>query len=135
MQHNLQFPENLQDPVPEAVAQAAVDISHTVGATGLLVFSVSGNTVKLISRRRPGKPIFALTPKMSIYQQLSLVWGVTPIYLPSIEDVERLIKTGEQMLTHKGLLKNDDMTVIAIGLGFREGSTNVIKIHRVGQDD
>jgi pyruvate kinase len=64
-----------------------------------------------------------------------LIWGVTPIYLPGIEDVKRLIKTSENILIGKRLLKKDDLTVIAIGLGFKEGSTNVIKIHRVGHED
>jgi pyruvate kinase len=135
MKYNLRYQKNSPDPVPYAVAQSAVNICHAIDAKGLLVFSVSGSTAKLISRERPSKPVFAFTPKLNVYNRLSLIWGVTPIYLPSIENVKRLIRASENILMNKKLAKEDDLVVIAIGLGFKEGSTNVIKIHRVGHED
>jgi pyruvate kinase len=135
MKYNLKYPKNPVDPVSHAVAQSAVNILHEINAKGILVFSVSGSTAKLISRKRPSMPVFAFTPDARVYKRLAMIWGITPLYLPSIEDVQRLIKASENILIGKGLLKPDDLTVIAIGLGFKEGSTNVIKIHRVGQED
>ena len=135
MPYNLQYSKNEENPVPQAVAQSAVNILQEINAKGLLVFSVSGSTVKLISRNRPGKPVYAFTPSLKIYNRLSLIWGITPLYIPSIEDVQRLIKASENILIGKDLIKADDLVVIAIGLGFKEGSTNVIKIHRVGHED
>ena len=79
--------------------------------------------------------MYAFTPSLRIYNRLSLIWGVTPLYLPTIDNVQRLIKASENILIGKGLAKADDLVVIAIGLGFKEGSTNVIKVHRVGQED
>jgi len=40
-----------------------------------------------------------------------------------------------RIMIHKKLTKVNDLIVIVIGLGFKKGSTNVIKIHRIGQDD
>jgi pyruvate kinase len=72
---------------------------------------------------------------LKIYHRLALIWGITPLYLPNIDDVQRLIKASENILIQKNLLQYGDLLVIAVGLGFKEGSTNVIKIHRVGHED
>jgi pyruvate kinase len=135
MKYNLQYPKNPVDPVSHAVSQSAVNILHELSAKGILVFSVSGSTAKLISRKRPGMPVYVFTPNMKVYNRLALIWGIIPLYLPNIADVKRLIKASENILVEKGLLKADDLVVIAVGLGFKEGSTNVIKIHRVGHED
>jgi pyruvate kinase len=135
MRYRLQYPNSRHDPVPQAVAQSAVNICHEIDATGILVFSVSGSTVKLISRNRPSKPVYAFTPSLKSYHRLSMIWGITPLYLPTIENVQRLINAGENILIGKGLVSANDLIVIAIGLGFKEGSTNVIKVHRVGHED
>ncbi len=135
MKYNLQYPKDPVDPVSHAVAQSAVNILHELNAKGILVFSVSGSTGKLISRKRPSKPVYAFTPSMKVYNRLALIWGIIPLYLPSIENVKRLIKASENIVIGKKLAKKNDLVVIAIGLGFKEGSTNVIKIHRLGHED
>jgi pyruvate kinase len=123
------------DPVAHAVSRSAVKILHELNAKGILAFSVSGNTARLISKNRPSEPVFAFSPSMSTCNQLTLVWGITPLYLPNIKDAKQLIEASVRILIHKKLTKTNDLIVIVIGLGFKEGSTNVIKIHRIGQDD
>jgi pyruvate kinase len=135
MKYRLQYPKHKDNPVPQAIAQSTVNICHEVNAKGVLIFSVSGSTAKLISRDRPGKPVYAFTPSLKIYHRLALIWGITPLYLPNIDDVQRLIKAGENILIQKKFVQDGDLLVIAVGLGFKEGSTNVIKIHRVGHED
>lgn len=124
-----------KDPVAHAVSSSAVKILHELKAQGILAFSVSGSTARLISKNRPCEPVYAFSPSISVCNQLTLVWGVTPLYLPTIKDAKQLIEASERILIHKGLTKPNDLIVIVIGLGFKKGSTNVIKIHRVGQDD
>ncbi len=123
------------DPVAHAVSRSAVKILHELNAQGILAFSVSGNTARLISKNRPSDPVFAFSPSMSTCNQLTLVWGVTPLYLPNIKDAKQLIEASVRVLINKELIKTNDLIVIVIGLGFKKGSTNVIKIHRIGQDD
>ncbi len=123
------------DPVAHAVSRSAVKILHELNAKGILAFSVSGNTARLISKNRPSEPVFAFSPSLPTCNQLTLVWGVTPLYLPNIKDAQQLIKASVRIMIHKKLTKVNDLIVIVIGLGFKKGSTNVIKIHRIGQDD
>ena len=64
-----------------------------------------------------------------------MLWGVTPMYIPKIDDAKRLVDSSERLLLDKNHVQKGDLIVIVIGLGLKEGSTNMIKIHRVGDDD
>ncbi len=59
----------------------------------------------------------------------------TPMYIPEIKDARRLIEGSEHLLIEKGLVTKEDLIVLVIGMGLKEGSTNMIKIHRVGYED
>jgi pyruvate kinase len=135
MNFNLQHAKNPNELVPNAVAQSAVSILKELSAKGIMVFSASGSTAKLISKSRPSKPVYAFTPSQRIYHRLSLIWGVTPLYIATIDNTNRLIQASENILLDKKIASQDDLIIIVVGFGLKKGSTNVIKIHRVGHDD
>lgn len=135
MRYNLQFESDASDPVTHAVARSAVHILHEIKARCIVAFSVSGKTSKQISKQRPTAPVFAFTSRKEIFNRLALVWGVTPMYIPNIDGAKRLIRSSENLLLEKKRVKKGDLIVIVIGVGLKEGSTNMIKIHRVGYDD
>jgi pyruvate kinase len=135
MKFNLQHEKDPADRVPHAVARSAVNILHELRAKGIVVFSASGSTAKLISKKRPSKPVYAFTPSLQIYHRLSLIWGLTPLYIANIDNTKRLIQASEHILVDKQIATTDDLIIIVIGFGLKKGSTNVIKIHRVGHDD
>jgi pyruvate kinase len=135
MKYNIQYDKDPESIVSHAVAQASVNILHEVNAKAIIAFSVSGQTSKLISKQRPSKPVYAFTPSTAVYNRMSLIWGITSLYVPSIYNTERIIDSGEKLLLNKKLIKNDDLIVIVTGLALKRGSTNLIKIHRVGHKD
>ena len=135
MRYNVSREKDPKELVQQAVAQSAVNILHEVGAKGIVAFSASGSTSKLISKYRPSSPVFAFTPSSDIYNRLSLLWGITPLYISEINDAKRLVQTSEDILIEKKLFKKGDLIVIVIGKGLKKGSTNLIKIHRIGHDD
>ena len=135
MKYNVQYDKDPEDIVTHAVAQASVNILHEIDAKAIIAFSVSGKTSKLISKQRPSKPVYSFTPSTAIYNRLSLIWGVTPLYVPRIYDTERIIDAGEKLLLKKKIINNDDLIVIVTGLALKRGSTNLIKIHTVGHQD
>jgi pyruvate kinase len=132
---NLHYATDPADPVTHAVAQSAVNILQEVHARCIIAFSVSGSTSKLISRQRPSKPVYAFTSRMDTYNRLSLLWGITPMYIANIENAARLVEASESLLIGKNYLETGDLVVIVIGMGLKSGSTNMIKLHRVGYDD
>jgi pyruvate kinase len=135
MKFNLQHQRDPDDLVTHAVAQSAVNILHELDAKAIIVFSVSGKTSKLISKQRPAMPVYAFSPSKSVFNRLSLVWGITPWIIPAIDDTKRIIDTGVDILRQKKLIRKNDLVIIVTGLALKRGSTNMIKIHRVGNKD
>jgi pyruvate kinase len=132
---NLHHESDPVDPVTHAVSQNAVNILQEVHARCIIAFSVSGSTSKQISKQRPAKPVYAFTSRMDTYNRLSLLWGITPMYIPNIENAARLVEASESLLIGKDRIQKGDLVVIVIGMGLKSGSTNMIKLHRVGYDD
>ena len=135
MKYNLQYEKDSDELVTHAVAKSAVDILHEVSGKAIIAFSISGNTAKFISKHRPSMPVYSFTSSMSVYNLLSLVWGLTPSFIPQINDTKKIIEAAERILINKKLIKKDDLVIIVTGLGLKKGSTNIIKVHRVGQKD
>lgn len=132
---NLQHAKDPDNLVTQAVSRSAVNILHELDAKAIVAFSVSGSTVKCISKQRPSQPVYGFTPSTEVYNRLGMIWGVTPLYVPRIKDAKRLIEAAEVKLMEKQLLKKDDLIVMITGLALTTGSTNLIKVHRIGQDD
>ena len=135
MKYNMQYDKNPEDVVTQAVAQSSVNILHELDAKAIVAFSVSGKTPRLISRQRPSKPIYAFTFSQEIYNRLSFVWGVTPLFIDPINDAKSLIEAGEKVMVNKRFVKKNDIIIIVTGLALKSGSTNLIKIHKVGYED
>ncbi len=132
---NLHYDSDTADPVTHAVAQSAVNILQEVNARCIIAFSVSGGTSKQISKQRPSKPVYAFSSRMDTYHRLSLLWGITPMFIADIENAVRLVKSSESLLIGKNCVQNGDLVVLVIGMGLKAGSTNIIKLHRVGHED
>ncbi|MBU3915376.1 pyruvate kinase [bacterium] len=135
MRYNIQYKKDVKNLVVHAVAQSAVNVHHEVNAKAILSFSVSGKTTKLISKQRPASPVYAFSPDRTIYNRLSLVWGITPLLIKPIKNTKRLIEAGEKIIVDKKLVRKSDLVIIVTGLALTKGSTNLIKLHMIGHED
>jgi len=135
MQYNIRHERYPGELITHAAAQAAVNILHEVHAKAIVAFSASGKTAKLISKHRPSKPVYVFTSSKKVCNQMAVIWGITPVHLPEKADAKRLIELSEAILIRDNLVRETDTVVIVAGLAFTSGSTNLIKIHRVGAED
>src|SRR5271165_5384503 len=74
-------------PAPErsaadAIAAAARQVSHTIGAQAIVAFTSSGSTALRIARLRPDGHVIGLTPSLATARRLALVWGVHAVVSP-----------------------------------------------------
>ncbi len=129
---NLPHDSDPADPVTHAVAQSAVNILQEVDARCIIAFSVSGSTSKQLSKQRPSKPVYAFTSRMDTYHRLSLLWGITPMFIADIENAARLVEASESLLIGKDCLQKTDLVILVIGMGLKSGSTNIIKLPLFG---
>jgi pyruvate kinase len=120
--------------VGESVAHAACRAAEEQRARAVVTFTQSGTTALLVSKHRPTVPVIAATPFEKIARKISLYWGVTPIILTTKRTTDDMIATVESAMLKRKLVKQKDLIVITAGVPIGvAGSTNMMKIHRVGE--
>jgi len=118
--------------ISRAVAESACQAASSLAARAIAVFTQTGSTASLISRFRPNIPIRAFTATREIQSRLSLNWGVTPTGITVMVELDEAIRTVENTLLSSGYHKGG-IIVIIMGMPIEaRGSTNLMKIHKVG---
>ncbi len=119
---------------PEAISDSASAAAHALGARAIVAFTQSGFSARLISQARPDVPIIALTPSIEVQRRLALSWGVSSRLIRKVETTEEMIEEAEATLLADGLVSPNDIIVIISGSPmWVAGSTNLLKLHRVGE--
>jgi pyruvate kinase len=121
--------------VASAVAQAATEIAVNVGAEMIVAFTLSGNTARLISKYRPEGGIHAFTPDPQTLRRMALYWGVIahPFERRTYTDEE--ISAASKILESEGLAERGQRVVMVAGVPpNRSASTNLVKVHEIGED-
>lgn len=117
-----------------AIGQATCDIAQDLGCSAILTASASGRTARVVSRYRPKAPIICATDRPETYSRLALVWGVHPIMVKIADDSDSMMQACIDAAEQSGMVKTDDIIVLTGGVPVGlPGSTNFIKIHRIGQ--
>jgi pyruvate kinase len=128
-------PPALSHAVPVAVAEAACHAAATVKAKAVVVFTQSGATAGRIARFRPQLPIIAFTSSEVIRRRLALFWGVLALPVGTMDNSDQQIKLVEETLLETGF-KKGDVVVITMGVPLgNSGSTNLMKVHKLGQQE
>ncbi len=122
------FTDALDTPAIQAAANAALYICEEILGKAIIVFTMSGSTARLIAKNKRRETIIALTPDRDVLNQLSLVWGVVPLYLPYMRNSDDMIKKGLAAAQKSGLVNHGDKVVIVSGNAYHAGSTNMIKV-------
>ena len=132
----LKFKANKVVSFEAAVALAAVEMANDIGAAAIITCTKSGSTTRLVARHRPWQTLLALTPETKTALEMALVFGAEPLLTEVIESGDALEEMAIQAAVEGGYVKKGDAVVITAGLPFQvEGTTNLIKIARVGRKD
>lgn len=119
-----------------AISDAARDIGERLEAAALVAFTQSGDTVRRLSRLHPPLRLLAFTPLASTYRQLSLTWGVQAFAVPAVETTDEMVRQVDAAVLHvPGYQKGDQVVVVAGSPPNTSGSTNLIRVHRLGAED
>ncbi|MFE7777354.1 pyruvate kinase [Streptomyces sp. NPDC057445] len=119
-----------------AVARAAAEMGDFLGAKFLVAFTQSGDTVRRLSRYRSPIPLLAFTPDPATRSQLNLTWGVETFLVPQAESTDAMVAQVDEELLRIGRCRKGDLVVITAGSppGVA-GSTNLVRVHHIGEDD
>jgi pyruvate kinase len=118
----------------EIVTDAAYRAARAAHARAIIVFTASGSSARLVSKFRPPVPIFAFTPSECIARTLSIVYGVRPIISRHVLSTDEMMLEMDRQLVERGLLKPGDKVVFVAGQPIgRPGTTNLLKLHSIGE--
>ena len=120
--------------VTDAIGEAVATIATEQHAQAILCSTTSGNTARTVSKFRPQTRILAATTEETTYRAMALYWGVEPMLVPFPRDTDAMIAQTVEAATRFGHVHDGDRVVITAGtpLGV-PGSTNLIKVHIIGQ--
>jgi pyruvate kinase len=119
--------------LPRVVSRAAVQVAADLNAKALLVFSLSGASVQLVSKFRPPVPLFGLCPREAPLRRLSLMWGTEGVMVPTEDNSRALTLAAERVCIRQGIASAGDPIVIVSGVPGGHGGTNRLLVHRIGE--
>jgi pyruvate kinase len=116
-----------------AVVRSAMDIAELLGSKYVCVFTESGDTLRRVSRLRSRVPVLAFTPNLEVMRRISLVWGATTFLVEKVKHTDDMVKQVDEIMLSSGRCRVGDEVVIVAGSppGI-PGSTNALRVHRVG---
>jgi pyruvate kinase len=118
----------------EIIADAATEAVWGAGLNAIVVFTTSGSTARLLARQRPPVPIYAFTPSLDLCRQMSVLYGVHPVPAPKLDSVDEMLEQLERIAVASGLLTSGDAIAFVAGVPIgRPGTTNTLKLHRIGE--
>ena len=117
--------ENTVDALSHATCTMAIDVD----AKAIAVCSLSGLTVRMVSRHRPFCDILGVVTDGRTFRQLSLSWGVTPALCERIDSTDVLTHTAKELASEVlGLCRNDRIVITAGVTNGKSGNSNMIKV-------
>ena len=118
------------------ISYAARDIGERLNAKALVAFTQSGDTVRRLARLHTRLPLLAFTPEECVRSQLSMTWGTTTRIVPKVDSTDQMIQQVDHSMLEMGKYSKGDLVVIVAGSPpGTVGSTNLIRVHRLGEDD
>ncbi|OPX14886.1 MULTISPECIES: pyruvate kinase [Gordonia] len=118
------------------ISYAARDIGERLEVKAMVAFTQSGDTVRRLARLHSRLPLLAFTPTQAVRSQLALSWGTETFIVDHVDTTDHMIDQVDHQLLRIGRLKDGDVVVIVAGAPpGTVGSTNMIHVHRIGEQD
>ena len=118
------------------ISYAARDIGERLDAKALIAFTSSGDTVRRLARLHSPLPLLAFVTNPELRSRLTLSWGTETFIVPEADSTDSMIRQVDHALLDLGRYQRGDLVIIVAGAPpGTVGSTNLIHVHRIGEDD
>jgi len=124
-------------PAPEkssadAIAAAACQVAHTIGAQAIVAFTASGSTALRVARERPDCPVIGLTTSVTVARRLAAVWGVHAAVTGEVHSMTEAAANAVKIARIDGFGKKGEEIVVVAGVPFGQaGTTNALRVARI----
>ena len=122
----------LEQQTDDAISYDACRTAYQLDASLIIAFTESGSTAGRVSKYRPRPPILALTPSERVQHRLTLRWGVIPITVRALENVEDFFTLGQEQAVRMASVEPGSLVVLVAGLPIGvAGGTNLLRVMTV----
>ncbi len=118
--------KNKVDAISHATCGMAIDLN----AKAIVVSSISGMTVRMVSRFRAPTNILGMATNKKVWYKLSLSWGVTPVLSEEFNSIDVLFYHALRSAKEHLHLEKEDSIIMTGGNG-KSGDTNIIKVETI----
>ena len=120
--------KNLLDAISHATCGMAIDI----GAKAIVVSSLSGRTVRMVSRFRVPTDIIGMATNKAVWYKLALSWGVLPVLCETFDSTDVLFYHARKAAKAALKLQPGDNIVLTGGtVNGTSGNTNLIRVDTI----
>ena len=118
--------------VTTAISHATCTTAMDLKAAEIDTVTITGFTAGMIARYKPNCPIIACSVSPRICRQLSLSWGVTPVWIARESTTDDLFEEAVRAVEEAGYVKKGDKVVLTAGVPLGvSGKTNMIRVVEV----
>lgn len=123
-----------QTTITEAISQSVANSALDLDVKAIITPTESGYTARMVSKYRPKSPIIAVTRNEQVMRRLCLVWGVLPIKGEEARNTDEMFQLAVDDSIKAGHIRLGDLVIITAGVPVgRSGTTNLMKVHHVGE--
>ena len=116
----------------DAISHSACSMAIDLKAKCMVVSSLSGCTVRMVSRFRCPVDIIGMTTSEKVWRKLNLSWGVTPVMCEEFNSMEVMFYHAMNQAKKVFNLEKGDNVVLTGGqINGQTGNTNIIKVERI----
>ncbi len=116
----------------DAISHATCGMAIDIGAKAIVVSSMSGVTVRMVSRFRGPTDIIGMATNKAIWYKLALSWGVIPVLSEQFNSTDVLFYHALIAAKNTLSLEKGDSIVMTGGItNGQSGNTNLIKIETI----
>ncbi|KAL0206809.1 hypothetical protein P9112_012520 [Eukaryota sp. TZLM1-RC] len=109
----------------DAVARSAKNMAQSIGAKAIVNFTESGFSSLRLSRTRPGVPIIATSPHLSVLRCINLGYGILPVKCNGLKSFDEIPKVAASIALDAGIgVQRGDKVVVVAGCPFGFSQAN-----------
>jgi pyruvate kinase len=120
----------------DALTHAACELAEDLDLDAIITSTQSGLSCIRAARFRPSNSILAVSPEESTVRMLAMVWGVAAVRGEQRGNIEERYDEAVEATRRAGLVGNGDRVILTGGsMSTKPGSTNMLKLHTVGEEE
>ena len=104
-----------RNDIKRHVAYIATATAKNLNADAIVVYTHCGNSARRLAGMGPECPILAVTDYEKTFNQLGLVWNVTPVLVTGKASIDETVEAGIEEFKKADILEKGDIVVISGG--------------------